>query len=251
MSKREIVCCADAPALYRTAAERIIDAAHAAIQAHGRFTVALSGGSTPRRLYTLLATPAYSDRIDWSRCHLFWGDERCVAPNHTDSNYRMTEESLLSKITIPPGNIHRMAGEKEPAVGSAEYESELKKFFRLEAGARPRFDLILLGLGDDGHTASLFPAATALQESRKLVVDVYHAGLQSHRLTLTLPVLNQAEMVVFLVSGSSKAKVVQAVLHDASASDLPAALVRPNHGRLLWLLTEDAASLLPSKTYKI
>ncbi len=240
MSDREIILCRDAGELARKAAEQWIALAKAAIAASGRFAVALSGGSTPKILYALLATPEYRERIGWARVHLFWGDERCVPPDHAESNFRMTREALLSKIEIPPGNIHRIAGEQDPAAAAAEYERQLRDFFQTRAAA-PRFDLILLGLGEDGHTASLFPGSTALQETSRWVATSYVERLRAHRLTLTLPVINAAAQVAFLISGESKKSIVREMAgSDSASANYPAAQVRPKNGRLVWFITADA-----------
>lgn len=241
MNKPEIVVCQDADELRRKAAAQFIEIANGAIGRSGRFAVALSGGSTPKTLYSLLASSAYRDRVDWSRIHLFWGDERCVPPEHPESNFRMAKEALLSKLKIPPQNIHRMAGEKEPSSAASEYERELCKFFELVQGQLPRFDLILLGLGDDGHTASLFPGSSAVNEQERLAVAPYVEKLKAHRLTLTLPVINNAAQVNFLVAGAAKRAIVPRVLDDAD-TELPAARVQPLKGKLTWLITQDAAA---------
>ena len=251
MNNPEIVICSDAGALARKAAEQFIARANKAVAHSGRFTVALSGGSTPKALYSRLASVQFRDRVDWSRTHLFWGDERCVPPDHPESNFRMVHETLLSKISMPPENIHRIAGENEPAEAAVAYESELKTLFRLENGARPAFDLILLGMGEDGHTASLFPGTTVLDEVKHLVAAIYVAKLRSYRLTLTLPVINAAAQVTFLVSGTSKAKIVREILCSPEASfDYPAARVRPSEGQLTWMFDADAAKELPSSIIK-
>ena len=247
VNKRELIICPNTEELYGKAAERFAELAQQAAQARGRFTVALSGGSTPRGLYALLATAEYRERIPWSHVHLFWGDERCVPPDHPESNYRMVQESLLSKIAIPERNVHRMAGEKEPQIAAAEYEAELKNFFRLSEGALPRFDLILLGLGEDGHTASLFPGSEALEDTEHLVVAICVEQLKTHRLTLTLPVLNNAAQVIFLVAGESKSAILKEVLRaDPFSSNLPAAKVQPVTGGLTWMVAEDVAADLES-----
>jgi 6-phosphogluconolactonase len=241
MADAEIVVCRDLADLSHRAAEYFIDLAVEAAARSERFTVALSGGSTPKSLYSLLASPGYRERIPWHRVHLFWGDERCVPPHHPESNYRMVQESLLSKIDIPAENVHRMAGEKDPQSAAAEYEQQLKKFFQPSPGTLPRFDLILLGLGEDGHTASLFPGSDALEETEHLVATSYVERLKAHRLTLTLPVLNHAAEVMFLVVGQSKAAIVKSLIGPKPGSpDLPAARVRPYRGRLTWLITQDA-----------
>ncbi len=242
MNKRDVIICRNTDDLAQRAATEVVKLAQLSVRDKKRFAVALSGGSTPRALYSLLAAPEYGQKIFWPHVHLFWGDERCVPPDHGDSNYRMVRESLLSKIQIPEANIHRMAGEKEPRVAAAEYEEKLKEFFQLAPGAFPRFDLILLGMGEDGHTASLFPGSDALKETKRLVVATYVEKLNAHRLTLTLPVLNHGAAVLFLITGGGKAAVVKEILRDGGEpSHFPAAQVRPPDGRLLWLLTEDAA----------
>jgi 6-phosphogluconolactonase len=242
MHKREIIICPSPGDLARQAAAEFTKVAQLSLRDKGRFTVALSGGSTPRALYSLLATPEFSRQISWPQVHLFWGDERCVPADHPDSNYRMVCESLLAKIEIPPVNIHRMAGEKDPLTAAAEYEQELRTAFQLAPGAFPRFDLILLGLGDDGHTASLFPGSDALKETQRLVVANYVAKFNAHRLTLTFPVLNHGAAVIFLVAGANKAPVVKEILRDdRQPAPFPAAQIQPLDGRLVWLLTGDAA----------
>lgn len=242
MNKREVIICRDADDLGRRSAAEFVGIAKKARRERGRFTVALSGGSTPRALYALLAAPEYNEEIGWPQVHLFWGDERCVPPAHADSNYRMVRESLLSKIQIPAANVHRIAGEKEPRVAAVEYERELVQFFQLSNAELPRFDLILLGLGEDGHTASLFPGSDALKETQRLAVANYVAKFNTHRLTLTLPVLNHGATVIFLVSGANKAPVVKEILgSDGQAPRFPAEQVQLLDGRLVWLLTEDAA----------
>lgn len=243
MSKRETIICADIGGLAGWAAAEFVRLAERSTREKGRFAVALSGGSTPRSLYALLATSAYSRQVPWPDVHLFWGDERCVPPDHAESNYRMAREALLANVEIPTQNIHRMAGEKQPAAAAIEYEQELKAFFRLAPGEVPRFDLILLGLGEDGHTASLFPDSDALAETKRLVSANYVAKLNAYRLTLTLPVLNGAAVVLFLVSGASKATVIDEILRgDELSNRFPAARVDPPDGRLVWLITTDAVS---------
>jgi 6-phosphogluconolactonase len=222
------------PALVERAAQLFSQTAAQAIQEHGRFAVALSGGSTPRALYARLATL----QLPWQAIHLFWGDERCVPPDHPDSNYRMTAESLLDQILIPPENIHRIPGELPPEQAAEAYEQDLRAFF----GDSPRFDLVLLGMGDDGHTASLFPGAPALAESVRWAVATEHTApplpLVS-RVTLTFGVFNAACRVVFLVSGSGKAPRLAEI--QRGGSSLPAAHIQPQDGELLWLMDSDAA----------
>ena len=242
MTKRNIIICRDADELNRNAAERFVLLANEAAAETGRFTVALSGGSTPKALYSLLASAVYNECVPWSQVHLFWCDERCVPPNHPDSNYRMAREALLSRIVVPADNVHRIAGEKEPQLAASEYEDQLKGFFHLTEGSLPQFDLILLGLGEDGHTASLFPEDEALEETERLVVAVYVERLKAHRLTLTLPVLNQGARIFFLVAGASRAAILQEALGAKIASSLPAAKVQPIDGELTWLITQEAAA---------
>ena len=239
MAEREIIICQDTAELSRQSAERFSQLVSQSVQGSGRFTVALSGGSTPKHLYSLLASHGYKEQIPWNNIHLFWGDERCVPPDHPESNFGMVRGSLLSKIKISPENIHRMAGEREPQAAAAEYEKHLQEFFGLETGALPRLDLILLGIGEDGHTASLFPGSDALNESRRLVIAPFIEKLNAYRLTLTLPVLNSGAENWFLVTGSSKAVALKEIL--SGSSELPAAKVQPTNGKLIWFITKDAA----------
>ena len=243
MIKRDIIICRDVDELGRKAAAQWISLADAAIKARGQFNVALSGGSTPRSLYALLASAEFAPRIRWRQIHLFFGDERCVAPDHAESNYRMVKESLLSRTFIPPDNVHRMAGEKTPTLAAAEYEAQLRKHFSIDDDALPRFDLVLLGLGEDGHTASLFPGSSALNETRHLVATIYVAKLNAHRLTLTFPVINNAAQISFLIAGESKAAVVKEIL-TIETCDFPAARINPENGQLTWFVTQDAASAI-------
>ena len=243
MNNRNTIVCQDTKELSQKAAEEFIRLAQEAAARTGRFTVALSGGSTPRALYSLLASPGYCERIPWSQVHLYFGDERCVPPQHADSNFRMVQETLLANITLPRENFHRIAGELDPAVAAADYEQQLRKLFGVPASAVPRFDLILLGLGVEGHTASLFPGSDALDDRQHLVVATFVEKLQAHRVTLTLPVINHAAQVIFLVAGKDKAPVVKQIVGALpEAAELPAARVQPIDGGLMWLVTRDAAS---------
>jgi len=243
-SAREIRILKDSEELFEAAAAEFAAQASRAVRARGRFTVALSGGSTPRSLYTLLATKA---GIPWDKICFFWGDERHVPPGDPDSNYRMANEALLSKIPAPAENIFRIRGEeKDAATAAQQYDQVLQKFFRLSPGQFPSFDLILLGLGPDGHTASLFPGSPGLDERHRLVVANWVGKFKTHRITFTFPVLNEAACVIFLVSGLDKAPILRLVLENGSAH-LPAQEVRLNHGRLLWLVDSAAASALSAK----
>jgi 6-phosphogluconolactonase len=233
-------------ALSEEAAGRFASIAEAAVARAGRFSVALAGGSTPRPVYARLATEPYRSRIPWRQTAFFWGDERCVPPDHSDSNYRMAEETLLSHLPMIPGGVYRMRGEDpEPARAASSYEQLLRTAFRLDAGEFPRFDLILLGMGGDGHTASLFPGSSALAERARLVAATYVERLLAHRLTLTLPVINSAAAILFLISGREKAGIVRSVLDPStSENQFPARQVCPRDGRLIWLADRPAASLL-------
>ncbi|HEX4954719.1 MAG TPA: 6-phosphogluconolactonase [Thermoanaerobaculia bacterium] len=233
-------------ALLAAAAERFAAAAGAAIAARGRFVVALAGGATPEGLYARLAAEPHASRIDWSRVHVFWGDERAVLPGDGASNYRMAREALLDRVPLRPEQIHRIRGEAEPAVAAAAYERELREAFATPTGPPrtmpgARFDLVLLGLGQDGHTASLFPGAEALHE-RELWVRAERApAAPPWRITLTPMVVNAAAEVVFLVAGRDKAAALRRVLTEPPQPDLlPAQGIRPTAGSLGWLV--DAAA---------
>ena len=253
----ELVVVNDQAALGREAAERFARIAEAAVASAGRFTVALAGGSTPKTLYALLATEPYRSRIPWSRTAIFWGDERCVPPDQEESNYRMVNDALLRHLPALPEGVYRMRGEDpDPTRAAADFEQLLRSVFGLEGGALPRFDLILLGMGADGHTASLFPGSAALREIKRLVVatsaGTRHAvSVQANRLTLTLPVLNEASAILFLVSERDKAEMLHVVLDAAGPDDgPPAQQVRPRDGRLTWLVDRAAASLLEGSSQR-
>jgi 6-phosphogluconolactonase len=234
--------------LFAAAAEEVVRAANEAVAQRGRFTIALAGGSTPKSLYNLLATNART-ALPWDRMFFFWGDERHVPPTDSDSNYRMADEAMLAKIPVPAANVFRMKTENPEAAAVAEdYEQTLRKFFQLEPGQLPTFDLILLGMGPDGHTASLFPGTAALQEKSRLVLANWVEKMKTYRITLTLPVLNAARCVIFLVSGTDKAPALHAVLEeDVAGEQYPAKLVRPTQGKVIWLVDRAAASSLSSK----
>lgn len=238
---------ADAQALYRAAAEELLRQAKAAVQRTGVFTLLLSGGSTPKGLFTLLASdPVLRDQAPWEQTHVFWGDERHVPPDHPDSNYRLAAEALLSHAPLPAAHVHRIQGEL-PTAGQAavSYEQELRLFFGLAEGQRPAFDLVYLGLGPDGHTASLFPGTKALHEQQRLVVANWVGKLYAERITLTAPAINQAACITFLVSGEDKALALKAVLEGPyEPEQLPAQLIQPASGQLVWLVDEAAAQRL-------
>lgn len=229
--------------LFRAAAEAFVTLAKDSIAAKGSFTVALSGGSTPRGMNSLLASE-FAGAVPWKKIFFFWSDERHVPPDHPDSNYRMTYETLLSKVPVDPARIFRVHSENPNANTAAiEYEQTITTAFGTQDRQIPRFDLIFLGLGPDGHTASLFPRTAALREHSRLVVANPVEKLQTVRITFTLPLINNAANVVFLVSGKDKTAAVESVLDPATAGeDFPAKLVNPPHGRLTWMLTEDAAA---------
>jgi len=231
--------------LFQSAADEVIRAATEAVAQRGRFTIALSGGSTPRSMYTLIAANA-SASLPWDRMFFFWGDERHVPPDDPESNYRMARETLLSKVAIPPANVFRIPAENPDASAAAEaYEQTLRKFFAIAPGEFPRFDLILLGIGPDGHTASLFPETEALQEKSRLVVANWVEKMQTSRITLTLPVLNAARSVAFLVSGIDKAPALREVLEGSAPGGMyPSKLVQPSAGNLIWFVDRAAASQL-------
>lgn len=239
----------DVEALSRIAAERITTAVEHAIAGRGVARIAISGGSTPRRTFELLADPAepYLTRIDWPRLLLFWVDERCVPPDSPDSNYRMTRETLLAKVPLSPENIVRIQGELAPEEAAARYESEIRHRFRLEGAELPQFDLIALGMGDDGHTASLFPHSAALDELMRLAVANHVEAKIPWRVTLTWPVINRARSVFFLIKDASKASVLHDVLLGPYQPDtLPSQLIHPQNGELSMLLDRAAAAELPA-----
>jgi 6-phosphogluconolactonase len=245
----DVAIFSDDACLMRAEAERLVVLARDAIAARGRFLLALSGGSTPRRLYELLSTSSYADRIDWSRTHVFWGDERGVPPDHPASNYRMAREALLDRVPIPEENIHRIHGEDDPERAAEAYERELARFFGPNEGPPARsFDEVLLGMGTDGHTASLFPGTPPVTEQRRWVMAQHVERPQAMwRITLTPPVLNAADDVSFLVAGAAKAERLQEVLEGGPGDQvLPAQLIRPNEGSLHWLIDTAASARLRS-----
>lgn len=226
-------------------AREFVALARDAIAAKGRCAVALTGGTTPRRLYRLLGAEPLRSEVCWRRVHLFFGDERAVAPTHPDSNYGMVRDALLDAIDIPPHNVHRMPAERADLdAAAAAYEAELADVFgRAAQGSPPRFDVVLLGMGEDGHTASLFPGTPALAERSRWVVGVEAAGVATRRMTLTLPVLNSAAHVWILVSGAAKQQALRQVLAgDGEHGRLPAAFICPASGELTWFVDRAAAA---------
>jgi 6-phosphogluconolactonase len=230
-----------ADALNHAVAEQFVRLTTDALVTRGRCAVALSGGSTPRSVYQLLAAPAFRGRVRWSDIHFFWGDERHVPPDHPDSNYRMAVEAMLSNVPVPPANVHRIRSELPDAqLAAGDYAEKVREC--VHGVPLPRFDLVHLGIGTDGHIASLFPGSAALQEQQRLCVGNWVAKLNAYRITLTLPVLNAARAVVFVASSAEKASIVQRVLRDrAETAPLPAQLVRPADGELWWMLDRAAA----------
>lgn len=244
MAKPEIRVFSTPNELFEYAAASFAQQAQDAIQRAGRFTVALSGGSTPKSLYSLLAQNGTA--IPWEKIYFFFGDERHVPPDHPESNYRMASESLLSHVRPDPAKIFRVPGENPNAAAAAtEYERTLKNVFNLEPGQFPRFDLILLGLGPDAHTASLFPGTKALNERSRLVVANWVEKFKTDRITFTLPVLNNARYVMFLAAGKDKAPALASVFDPKTDPEqFPAKLVQPVEGKLVWLVDREAAGKL-------
>jgi 6-phosphogluconolactonase len=240
MAHGEIVIVSDAASVARGAAERLSLLACEAVENRERFSLVLSGGSTPGALYRLLAAEPYASQILWTGVHLFWGDERSVPPGDPGSNYHLAYETLISQVPIPAENVHPMPGELEPEAAARAYESALTDYF---CGPHSRFDLVLLGLGGDGHTASLFPGSRALEESQRLALPVQasYQDRPAHRVTLTLPAINAARDILFLVTGETKSAIVAAVL-DGPKVGLPAQRVRPTAGQVTWLLDAVAAA---------
>ncbi|MBI5587304.1 MAG: 6-phosphogluconolactonase [Deltaproteobacteria bacterium] len=234
----ELRVCKDLDELNATAAVLFLELSLEKTGEKGFFTAVLSGGKTPEALYKLLATPQFKVKIPWEKVHLFWGDERCVGPDDPESNYGMAEKALISKVGIPAGNVHRIKGELSAPVAASLYEDEIKAFF---GKGEPVFDLVMLGLGDDGHTLSLFPATTALVETKRLVAGNFVEKFGSWRVTMTLPLVNRASNLVFMAAGAGKSAVVKEVFEG---SDHPADRIRPINGRLVWLLDTEAAKLL-------
>jgi len=237
----------DAAALALDAAEVFASAANDAVGAGGLFSVVLAGGSTPRGLYSVLAGEPFRARVPWTRIHFFWGDERHVPPDHPESNYRLAHETMLSRVGVPAEHIHRIRTELPDAASAADaYEETLREFAGPGGGrSRPLFDLVLLGMGTDGHTASLFPGTDGLRETTRLVVANWVEKLGSHRITLTVTALCSTAHAMFLVSGADKAATLRAVLQsEAPIGILPASLIRPVGGRLTWLVDQDASRLL-------
>lgn len=242
----EKIIASDTDELNKLAAAKFVSIARDAIKKNGKFSVALAGGSTPRGLYRLLATDKFRPLIDWTKVYFFFGDERNVLPDDEESNFRMANESLLKPLDIPTENVFRWQTELENAQEVAgDYERKIKEFFNLSEKEFPRFDLILLGMGDDGHTASLFPHTEALNEIEKIAVANPVEKLGATRLTLTYPSINNAANVMFLIAGEKKAEVLREVLEgEIEPEKLPSQKIKPRNGNLFLLLDEDAARKL-------
>jgi 6-phosphogluconolactonase len=238
-------------ALNHEAAKYIVRIANQAVVTHGRFTFALSGGNTPKTVYGLLATDPYRDQIDWNSVDVFWGDERCVPPDDPESSFHMAEQVLLSKVPIPAANIHRMpADQPDREAASVAYTQEMQRVFG--TNGIPSFDLIQLGMGPEGHTASLFPHQPSLHVTDRLVVPVHVPKPPPDRLTFTPPVLNAAKNVLFIVTGDEKAAAVHAVIEGPYEPDeYPAQIVRPPHGEVTWMIDTAAASQLQGAYHTI
>ena len=245
MSRRVIRTFEDPEHVAQAAATEFIALSHDAIDARGRFVVALAGGSTPKRLYELLGDEAHRGQVDWTRVEFFWGDERPVAPNHSDSNFGMAKRALLDKLNLPAAQIHRMPADRPDVDAAArEYQNEIAATFGTSAtGAPPAFDLVLLGMGPDGHTASLFPQTTALAETARWVVPNPVPKLNATRMTLTPPILNRARHILFSAGGADKAAVLAEVLEGPSDPQrLPSQLIDPPPpGQVVWLVDLAAA----------
>lgn len=236
---------ADAESVAQGAAEWIAELARQGVAERGRFSVALAGGSTPRRIYEILAGDGGpGGRVDWPKVHVFFGDERTVPPDHADSNFRMANEALLARVALPAENVHRMIGEGDAVANARLYEDELRSFFGDDADW-PAFDLVMLGMGDDGHTASLFPSTTALEERRAWVVSNWVEKFNTYRITLSAPAINHASRVLFTVTGAGKAARLKEVVEGPrDTSRLPSQLIEPRGGAIDWFVDEAAAAQL-------
>lgn len=244
-TKHNVRVVPDAPAIFRAAAEKFVRCANQAIAARGSFSVALSGGSTPKGLYGLLAADEFRSQVSWDKVAFFWGDERNVPPDHEDSNYRMANEAMLSKLPLSSSQVFRIRGEIDAGLAAVEYEETLKNHFHLDTGKFPSIDLVLLGMGPDGHTASLFPGTKALDEQRRLVVSNWVGKFYTQRVTLTVPVLTNAQQILFLVNGADKAQPFKAVLEGPyEPEQLPSQFILSAAAKTLWLVDPSAAKLL-------
>ena len=245
--EREIRILADGAAIAKRAAQEFVQAAIAAVNAKGSFNVALAGGSTPKALYTFLVTgPALRSQVPWDKTHIFFGDERHVPPDHADSNFRMATESMISKSPLRPEQVTRIKGEYPDAEQAAvEYEKALREYFKLKTGDYPQFDLLLAGMGNEGHTLSLFPGTRALHADGRIVVRNWVGKLCTDRITLTAPAASNSTEILFMVTGADKAPALKSVLEGPFEPDqLPAQALQPKNGKLLWLVDAAAGSML-------
>ncbi|MGH7778257.1 MAG: 6-phosphogluconolactonase [Candidatus Binataceae bacterium] len=245
MSEPKIIVLDDPQAVYVHAAEEIVHYSGEAVCTHGEFMIALSGGSTPAGVYEVIAE-RFELSVDWKEVQFFWGDERCVAAADPLSNYAMANRAMLSKLPLKPAQVHRIAGELAPEAAAAAYEQELRRAFNVSAGELPRFDLIMLGLGDNRHTLSLFPGDTAaLHETSRMVIPVKVDAEPPWRITFTAPLANHAQRLMFIVTGAEKAAAVRDVIDGPRDPDrFPAQLIAPEDGEVVWMLDQAAASLL-------
>jgi 6-phosphogluconolactonase len=245
--EREIRILPDGAAIARRAAQEFVQAAAAAVRERGSFNAALAGGSTPKALYSLLANdPTLRSQLPWDKMHLFFGDERHVPPDHPDSNFRMATEAMISKSPLKPEQVTRIKGEYPDADQAAlEYEKALREYFKLKDGEYPRFDLLLAGMGNEGHTLSLFPGTKALHSDGRIVVRNWIGKLYTERITLTAPAASNAAEIIFMVTGADKAPALKAVLEGPyEPEQLPAQLLKPKNAKLLWLVDAAAGSML-------
>lgn len=249
MDRGKIIVEADQKALFVKTANLIIESSKAAIARSDRFSFVLTGGSTPKGLYQMMASEEWRLKIDWSKTHLFWGDERFVPATDSQSNYKMAKEALLDALSIPAENIHRIVTENTtPEVCANAYEEDIREFFKSPPGVFPAFDLVLNGMGSNRHTLSLFPGRPTLHEKKRMVVADFIPEVSMDRVTMTAPLVNAARRVMFLCSGKDKAEALQDVLYGPVNIDTkPAQAIQPKHGELLWLLDKDAASQLSKK----
>jgi 6-phosphogluconolactonase len=240
--RRELRVFSNLEALTAAATVLVIDAARRAIAERDRFLWVLSGGTTPLPVYQLLAGPIYSGQLDWSRVHVFWGDERCLSPQDPENNYKQARDSLLGNVPLPPKNIHRIESELDPLMAASNYVGVLKEYASAPM-EWPSFDLVLLGMGDDGHTASLFPGSDPKAPGPAMAVTAEYQDRPSRRVTLTANVFNSAREIAFLVSGKSKSEVLASVLFgEYRPQALPAQRIRPVSGDVLWMLDQAAAN---------
>jgi 6-phosphogluconolactonase len=233
----------DAEQVAQAAARRVVELARQTIAERGNFSIALSGGSTPKRIYELLASDEYRTQVDWPNVHIFFGDERTVPPDHHESNFRMASEAMLSHLPIPETNIHRMNGVGDAAANASDYESDMREYFGDVQW--PRLDLVMLGMGDDGHTASLFPETTALEERTAWVVANWVEKFNTWRITLSAPAINAARNVLFLITGAGKTdRLHEVIMGERDTARLPSQLIAPREGKLEWFVDKAASAKL-------